>query len=154
MKKSIVVILAVAIIGALGAYSKAHKSVSGLTSPFQTGSASQMSATPVSSSNSTMPMSQMPGSFKDGTYAGQTEDTAYGPVQISLVISGGKITNVNFLRMPSDRAYSQQVTAYVEPLLKQSTLSKQSAHIDFVSGATSTSEAYAMSLQAALDRAV
>jgi uncharacterized protein with FMN-binding domain len=40
-----------------------------------------------------------------------------------------------------------------EPLLEQETLNKQSFHIDFVSGATQTSEGYQQSLQSALNQA-
>ena len=39
------------------------------------------------------------------------------------------------------------------PLLRNETLRAQSARVDVISGATYTSEAYARSLQAALDRA-
>ena len=39
------------------------------------------------------------------------------------------------------------------PLLNESTLAKQSANVDMVSGATWTSDSYTTSLQAALDKA-
>jgi uncharacterized protein with FMN-binding domain len=55
--------------------------------------------------------------------------------------------------MPGPEGHSKEVTAFSEPYLKQSTLTHQSANIDFVSGATQTSEAYEKSIQAALDQA-
>lgn len=91
--------------------------------------------------------------YKDGTFTGDTAYIPYGPVQIAVVVSGGKITDVNFLQMPSDQGYSRQVAAAAEPLLKQTTLQAQNANIDFVSGATATSSGYQQSLQSALDKA-
>jgi uncharacterized protein with FMN-binding domain len=143
MKKSIVVILAVALIGVLGLHKDNDKGVGSLVSASSHGMAMPSGA----------PHHAM-SSYKDGTYSGAAQDTPYGTVQIAVVVSGGKITNVNFLQMPSDLGHSQEVTSASEPLLKQTTLQKQSAHIDFVSGATTTSEAYQISLQAALDQAV
>jgi uncharacterized protein with FMN-binding domain len=153
MRKGIVTILSVAIIGALGVYGKNHSTTSqsstlgissGTGQPASSGSTSSSSATPANSSSA---------SFKDGTYTGNSEDTAYGTVQIAVVVSGGKITDVKFLQMPNDLGHTQEVTAAAEPLLKDITLQKQSSHIDFVTGATSTSEGYQQSLQSALDQA-
>jgi len=95
----------------------------------------------------------MMSAYKDGTFTGSSEFTPYGTIQISVVISGGKINDINFLQMPSDQQGSQARSDYSKPLLKQETLSRQSANIDFVSGATSTSEGYQQSLQAALNQA-
>jgi len=47
----------------------------------------------------------------------------------------------------------RQINSYALPILKQETLSAQSADIDTVSGATVTTEGYVESLQAALDAA-
>jgi uncharacterized protein with FMN-binding domain len=55
--------------------------------------------------------------------------------------------------MPSDEPRSREITSYSEPGLKQNAITAQSANIDFVSGATSTSYGYKESLQAALDKA-
>jgi hypothetical protein len=45
-----------------------------------------------------------------------------------------------------------QISSSAEPLLRQSALTKQSADIDAVSGATITSASYEASLQSALDQ--
>jgi len=153
MRKTVVVILAIAIIGALGAYAKAHDSSNTVT-PRMTASAG--SSVMSSQTDAANPMGQS-GShmmYKDGIYTGDNEDTAYGPVQVAAVISGGQITDVRFFRVPDDLERTQEVTAYSKPLLKQATLDKQSAHIDFVSGATQTTEGYQQSLQSALDQAL
>ena len=146
MKKSLIVILAVAVIGALGVYGKSHSS----TAHTGSGNSTTGNATMATDTNSTNGSS---GSLKDGTFTGASEDTPYGTVQIAVVVSGGQITNVNFLQMPNDLGHTQEVTAMAEPLLKQETLQAQNAHIDFVSGATSTTEGYIQSLQAALNQA-
>jgi hypothetical protein len=46
-----------------------------------------------------------------------------------------------------------EISSFAEPLLRQSALTKQSAAIDAVSGATFTSASYEASLQSALDKA-
>ncbi|MFE2182815.1 FMN-binding protein [Streptomyces sp. NPDC059455] len=88
-----------------------------------------------------------------GTYTGSVMNTSYGPVQVSVTLSNGRITAVKALRTPSDRPRSQQIAADAVPRLTQEALSAQSAHIDAVSGATYTSEGYTRSLQSALDKA-
>jgi len=147
MKKGIIAILAVAIIGVLGIHHKNENPT--LTLGQSTASSSTPAANSTTASSSTAPAA-----YKDGTFTGQAQDTAYGTVQIAVVINGGKIVTVNLLQMPSDQGHSQEVTRVAGPMLKQTTIQKQSANIDFVSGATSTSEGYQMSLQSALDQAV
>ncbi len=155
MKKAIVTTLAVAIIGALGVYSKSNGTPqSAITTNSATSPTAPASTTNSGSSTALTSGTSSTGSFKDGTYKGVAEDNGYGTVQIAVVVSDGKISDVQFLSMPSDQGHSREITQYSEPLLKQTTLQKQSANIDFVSGATSTSEAYRISLQSALDRAV
>jgi len=146
MKKGIIIILAVAIIGAIALHEKSGGSPH-LVSPAST-SAGSSTALNNSSSNQTPTKG-----YKDGTYTGGTENTPYGAVQISVVVSGGKISDVNFLQMPSDLSRSSEITSFSEPVLKQETLQKQNANLDFVSGATVTSSGYQQSLQAALDQA-
>jgi uncharacterized protein with FMN-binding domain len=88
-----------------------------------------------------------------GTFTGSVINTSYGPVQVSVTLSRGRITGVKALRTPSDRPRSQEIAATAVPQLTREALSAQSAHIDAVSGATYTSEGYARSLQSALDKA-
>lgn len=149
MKKTLIIIFAVAVLGGASLVAKNHESSSAsghLVGQSNSSSSGSQTTSSASSSGQTT-------SYKDGTYTGSSADTPYGTVQIAVVVSGGKITGVNFLRMPSDLGNSRIVTSMAEPLLKQTTLSSQSANIDFVSGATSTSYGYQQSLQAALDQA-
>lgn len=88
----------------------------------------------------------------DGTWEGAVYNTPYGPMQVSATISGGKITSVDWLQLPSDR-HSQRINDYAAPQLVQEALEVQSANVTSISGASYTSEGFKNSLQAALDDA-
>ena len=150
MKKAILIIVAIAILGAVGIYSRSNKAEDNTTSLKTQSSTASSSAVAQSVSTSN---SNRASGYKNGIFTGTTEDTPYGPVQIAVVINGGRISDVNFLQMPSDMGHSIEITRQSEPLLKQSTIELQSSKIDFVSGATSTSYGYQASLQHALDQA-
>lgn len=92
-------------------------------------------------------------SVKDGTFAGQTAQTQYGPVQVQITVSGGKLTDVTALQLTNDGGRSVQISQQAAPILRQEALQAQSAQIQAVSGATYTSEGYVTSLQSALDQA-
>ena len=79
--------------------------------------------------------------------------TQWGPVQVQVSISGGRITDVRALTYPSGNGHDTAINAYALPQLRQEVLDAQSAQIDAVSGATVTSDGYRRSLQAALDAA-
>ena len=93
------------------------------------------------------------GRYKDGTYNGPVTDAFYGNIQVAVVISGGKITDVQFLQFPNDTAHSVEVSNQSLPQLKQEAITAQSAQVDIVSGATQTSQAFMQSLQSALQQA-
>ncbi|WP_326788841.1 FMN-binding protein [Streptomyces sp. NBC_00151] len=86
------------------------------------------------------------------TVLGDVVQTQYGPVQVQLTMSGGKITKADAVQAPKGGT-SDQKTALSVPKLNQETLAAQSADIDAVSGATYTSGGYKKSLQSALDKA-
>jgi uncharacterized protein with FMN-binding domain len=69
-----------------------------------------------------------------------------------VTVTGGKITNVQPVIDTAYDARSYQINSYAEPQLLSQTLQAQSASINGVSGASYTSQAYAQSLQAALDK--
>ncbi len=83
---------------------------------------------------------------------GPTVSTRYGPVQVMIEVSGGTITDVVALQLPSG-GRSGRISDVAEPTLHDEALTAQSAAIDGVSGATYTSRAYEQSLQAAIDQA-
>jgi uncharacterized protein with FMN-binding domain len=86
------------------------------------------------------------------TATGDAIDTQYGAAQVRVTVSNGKITKIEALQLQGNDPKSVQISSYAEPYLRQSALSKQSAAIDAVSGATFTSASYAESLQSALDK--
>lgn len=91
--------------------------------------------------------------LKDGVYTGNSEDAFYGTIQVQTTIADGKITNVSFLQYPHDAGESIEVNTQAMPLLKQETLQVQSAHVDVISGATQTSNAFIQSLGTAIEKA-
>jgi uncharacterized protein with FMN-binding domain len=100
-------------------------------------------------STSTTTTSQSSESTSDSgaqVVAGSTVSTRYGDVQVQVTFAGTEITAVSMLRQPDSGPTSMAV-----PQLIEETLTAQSADVDSVSGATSTSEAYVESLQAAID---
>jgi uncharacterized protein with FMN-binding domain len=77
----------------------------------------------------------------------------FGFVQVQLTLTNGKITAVSPLQVPQNDGHSADLSGIYIPKLGKEVLSAQSASIDAFSGATYTSEAYAQSVQAALDAA-
>ncbi|NWJ73274.1 FMN-binding protein [Pseudonocardia sp. ICBG1122] len=87
------------------------------------------------------------------TVPGDAAQTRYGPVQVQVSVSGGRITAVDVLQYPDSSGKDQRINSQAIPQLVDETLSAQSSRIDMVSGATYTSDGYVTSLQSALDRA-
>jgi uncharacterized protein with FMN-binding domain len=91
--------------------------------------------------------------YKDGTYTGSVADAQWGNLQVKVVISNGKITDVPFLQYPSDRNRSAMINSYADPQLTSEAIQAQSANVDIVTGATDSSEAFIQSLSDALAQA-
>jgi uncharacterized protein with FMN-binding domain len=90
--------------------------------------------------------------YKDGTATGSVISTRYGDLQVEVTISGGVIVDVTALQLPDRDGRSRSIASQAEPILREEALTAQSANIDLLSGATYTSDAYAQSLQSALDQ--
>ncbi len=88
--------------------------------------------------------------YKDGNYIGKTIDAYYGNVQVRAIISGGKITDVQFLDYPQDRQNSIRINTRAMPYLISEAISVQDSNVDTISGASFTSAAYRESLSSAL----
>ncbi|PGH42774.1 FMN-binding protein [Micromonospora sp. WMMA1996] len=88
-----------------------------------------------------------------GTATGSVAQTRWGPVQVRITVSGGKITDVAAVQVPDGNHRDQEINDYAVPILRQEALAAQSARIDTVSGATVTSDGYRESLQSAIDAA-
>ncbi|MFA1550256.1 FMN-binding protein [Actinomadura chokoriensis] len=89
----------------------------------------------------------------NGTFKGQSVDTEYGPVQVEITMSNGRLTAVRVLSAPSEDGRDREISAFSLPKLTKQAIAAGSANIDTVSGATYTSEGYITSLQSALDSA-
>ncbi|MFF0222354.1 FMN-binding protein [Streptomyces sp. NPDC004629] len=86
------------------------------------------------------------------TLTGEAAQSPYGPVQVRITVTDGKITAAEAVQAPKGGT-SDQKTALAVPKLNQAAVAAQSARIDSVSGATYTSNGYRQSLQSALDQA-
>ena len=94
-----------------------------------------------------------PAAPRPRTIDGGVANTQYGNVQVAITVTGSHITDVRALHLTDSSGHSVQISDYAAPILRKEALSKQSAQIDMVSGATYTSEAYQQSLQSAIDAA-
>jgi uncharacterized protein with FMN-binding domain len=112
---------------------------------YQPGAASDIVAAPAPT---VIPSAPSTGSTSSTTktVAGSVEPSEYGNVQVQVTFDGNRITDVQFLRLPSSGP-----SQAAGPILLQETLQAQNAQVDAVSGATQTSESYVKSLQSAID---
>ena len=88
-----------------------------------------------------------------GTFAGATNQTRFGPVQVQITVSNGKITAVKALQYPNGDGRSASISQQAIPFLVQQTLTAQSDQISGVGGASYTSYGFYISLQSALKKA-
>ena len=89
-----------------------------------------------------------------GTHSvtGAVEQFGYGELAVRVTVTGSRITNVTVPALQTAEPFSQQLSEQAIPLLRSQVLAADGASINGVSGATFTSQAYATSLQAALDK--
>ncbi len=158
MKKALLIIVAIGLLGVLAALTynaTSNKSTSNGSSSLGTNSAG--SETINTSADQASQVSVTPGNpsvaYKDGNYTGSKAENRYGTVQVKITVSGGKISDVTFLSAPEDSGKSIELNDYAKPRLINQTLSAQSTNISGVSGVSATSESYVESLQAAIDQA-
>ena len=88
-----------------------------------------------------------------GTFKGDTSQTRWGPVQVQVTLTDGKITDVTTLQYPNGDRRSQSISSQVIPWLQDEVLQVQSAQINGISGATYTSGGFKASLASALQKA-
>ena len=86
-----------------------------------------------------------------GTFTGSAVDVGYGTVQVKITVVNGKITDAQAVQAPSGR--NDRYTNMSVPVLRQRTLTAQSANINGVSGASYTSFGWYTSLVVALKQA-
>ena len=93
------------------------------------------------------------GTLKDGTYDGDAIKFKYGTAQVEIVVSGGVITEVKALKLPTAGGYTKRVTTFFQTDIPARVVADQGWKISNVGGATYTSRAYSQSLQSAINQA-
>ena len=92
-------------------------------------------------------------SSSDRTYTGQDVSYRYGDIEVAVTVDGGRIVTVSVPQDDAFSPYSQTVNSAAVPILVREAVAAQGLNFDVVSGATYTSDAFAQSLQSALDKA-
>lgn len=96
------------------------------------------------------PPSSAPAGVHSAT--GKSEQYGYGVLAVTAHVDGSRITDVTVASLQTAESYSQQLAVQVIPMLRSQVLAAQGSRINGITGATYTSEAYALSLQSALDK--
>ena len=86
-----------------------------------------------------------------GSFTGSVANTRYGPVQVKITVENGKITDAQAVQAPSGS--NDRYTQKAVPVLRQQTISIQSANVQGVSGASFTSYGWYESLASAIAKA-
>jgi uncharacterized protein with FMN-binding domain len=145
--------------GVLALHSRATPAPSALGAAGKSGQPSQpaqpaRSSTGPAAGGSPSGQPSRPAGAAGGTHsaAGALERYGYGELAVRVTVSRNRITNVTVPALQTADPTSQQIAGQAIPMLRSEVLAADSASINGVSGATFTSEAYATSVQAALDK--
>ena len=84
---------------------------------------------------------------------GDSINTQFGPVQVQVTVSNGKITQVAVPVYPQSSGRDQQINSQAVPWLIEETMKAQSSNIQGVGGASYTSQGFYDSLVSALAKA-
>ena len=136
--------------GSAAASTFAAHAASSATTPAPTGTTAAAAPAPAASAAAPAPA---PASGRSGTFVGDVASTQFGDMQVEIIVSTGKITDIKALKLTDQGGRSVQISNYAAPILRTEALKAQSAKINSVSGATYTSDGYATSLQSAIDKA-
>ena len=105
-----------------------------------------------SSNSNTQTNSNTQSSTSNGQYTGSVASTKRGDFQVSVEVSGGKITNINMLTQPTE-GKSAEINKTAIPTYVQEAIDAQGTDIQLVSGASETYSGFKTSLQNALNQA-
>ena len=103
---------------------------------------------------SPVPPPQPSGRYANGDFTGPSTDTPWGTVQVRVHVQVGAIAEVEPIDYPNHRRRSIQINEWALPTLEREVIQAQSAHVDIVSQATTTSVGYLRSLAGALAQAI
>jgi uncharacterized protein with FMN-binding domain len=124
-----------------------------LTSTLSDATSAAAPSTTTPTSRSTAAQSATTPTGATGAFEGSVVQTRYGPMQVSVTIDNGTITDVTPLQLTNDGQKSVLISNQAAPILRAEVLAAQSSSVANVSGATYTTQGYRQSLQAALDAA-
>jgi len=116
------------------------------------GAAGGQASSPSASSAGSGPAGPVTTTGPAATVTGPTEQYGYGELAVRVTIRGSRITGLTVPLIRTAEPFSQQLASQAIPVLRNEVLSAQGTNINAVSGATYTSQAYATSVQAALDQ--
>ena len=129
------------------------KNSKGTSQSKNTAPAATASAAPTQSQSQTQTQTPTKSAGVSGTFKGETSQTRWGPVQVQVTLTDGKITDVSTLQYPNGDRRSLSISSQVIPWLQDEVLQVQSAQINGISGATYTSGGFKASLASALQKA-
>lgn len=127
-----------------------NRSASGGTSPSKTAPPSRASGAARPSAKAAKPAATSPP--VSGTATGALEQYGYGELSVRVTVASGHITSIGTSQLQTAESYSQQIAVQAIPMLRSEILKAQSTRVYGITGATYTSEAYATSVQSALDK--
>src|SRR4051794_20203326 len=78
---------------------------------------------------STTPSTTTTRSIAPRTVDGPIVENRYGPVQVEVTVSGGRLTDVRALQLPQDRERSARISEVAAPILRSEALAAQGAAI-------------------------
>lgn len=141
--------------GAAAANTFATQASASTANSTSTSTAASASPAPSASAAATTPAAapSATAAGKSGTFVGATESTQFGNVQVEIIVTSGKITDVKALKLTDQGGRSVQISNYAAPILRSEVLKSQSTHVNSVSGATYTTDGYLSSVQSAIDKA-
>jgi len=84
---------------------------------------------------------------------GKAFDTPYGPTQVRVILTAGRITDIEPITLPNATKRSKTISSSAEYWLRKRAIAAQSADFEIISGATYTSRTYIESLESALHAA-
>jgi uncharacterized protein with FMN-binding domain len=132
--------------------SQASSPIPGLTEPIAVNTTGPMTtSSTVAAANPSIPATTAANTV--AAFNGDTVQTKYGPVQVQIQVTNGKVVAIAVVQYPDGDGKSARINERALPTLQTEVLTAQSARIDTVSGATYTSNAYVKSLQSAIDDA-
>jgi len=88
-----------------------------------------------------------------GTFDGASVETRFGSYQVEITVEAGTITDVSMLQTGATDRESLQISGSALPQLISAVLQQQTFNVDYVSGASYTSQGFEASVQDAMTQA-